>query len=77
GNYRCSIPGSGYIDANSVLTFAGIGPLPVDPVQPTGECGINEARCRNNRCIPRAFICDGKDDCGDNSDETCGRKFGF
>jgi len=23
GNYRCSIPGSTYVDANSVLTFGG------------------------------------------------------
>jgi hypothetical protein len=23
GNYRCSIPGSSYTDANSVLTFGG------------------------------------------------------
>jgi len=42
-------------------------------VGPTGRCSIDEATCRNGRCIPRSFLFDGKDDCGDNSDEG-GRK---
>jgi hypothetical protein len=45
-------------------------------VQPvSGRCSIDEATCRNGRCIPRAYLYDGKNDCGDNSDEAAGRKF--
>jgi hypothetical protein len=50
-----------------VFHLGGVGL--VDPVR----CTIDEATCRNGRCIPRAFLRDGKDDCGDNSDESGGK----
>ena len=34
------------------------------------ECTKNEYSCKNHKCIPKALKCNGKNDCGDNSDET-------
>lgn len=34
------------------------------------ECSPFEFECGNSVCIPRKFVCDGDNDCGDNSDET-------
>ncbi|XP_060809746.1 basement membrane-specific heparan sulfate proteoglycan core protein isoform X4 [Amyelois transitella] len=37
------------------------------------NCGPHEATCSNLKCIPKSAICDGKQDCGDGSDEhSCG-----
>lgn len=35
----------------------------------SGKCRDNEFECDNGRCIPKAWRCDGGDDCDDNSDE--------
>ena len=33
-----------------------------------------EVDCQNGNCIPRNALCNGRDDCGDNSDERgCGK----
>ena len=33
------------------------------------ECPENYFQCSNSRCVQTSNICDGNDDCGDNSDE--------
>jgi hypothetical protein len=33
-------------------------------------CRVNDFVCHNGRCLSRAFVCDGNDDCGDLTDET-------
>ena len=35
-------------------------------------CPSHKFLCANDKCILPSEICDGKDDCGDNSDETTG-----
>lgn len=34
------------------------------------DCAPNFYKCNNSNCVFKAYICDGKDDCGDNSDES-------
>ena len=39
------------------------------------QCLTNELKCGNGMCIDKANYCNGKDDCGDGSDEpdNCNR----
>ena len=51
---------------------------------PIKECPVNHYKCDNDACVPNVWVCDGDNDCGDNSDEhnsclspnrTCGAEF--
>ncbi|GBN00823.1 hypothetical protein AVEN_208718-1 [Araneus ventricosus] len=35
-----------------------------------GPCSFDQYRCLNNKCVQRTEMCNGRNDCGDNSDET-------
>ncbi|XP_073999056.1 low-density lipoprotein receptor-like isoform X3 [Rhodnius prolixus] len=34
------------------------------------ECKLRQFRCNNTKCVQLSWMCDGENDCGDNSDET-------
>lgn len=34
------------------------------------SCLVDQFKCPNNRCIPKRWLCDGANDCGDNEDES-------
>ena len=40
---------------------------------PVARCPYNQFTCNNGRCIPTTWYCDGRNDCGDLSDEDCQR----
>lgn len=42
---------------------------------PNNTCNENTFMCSNKVCIPKQFVCDHDDDCGDGSDESlqCGK----
>ena len=40
----------------------------------SGTCPPFAFRCRNKRCVLKSKVCDGINDCVDNSDETDGCK---
>uniref|UniRef100_T1I525 Uncharacterized protein n=1 Tax=Rhodnius prolixus TaxID=13249 RepID=T1I525_RHOPR len=41
------------------------------------ECKLRQFRCNNTKCVQLSWMCDGENDCGDNSDETAPQCAGF
>ena len=39
------------------------------PASKLPSCNVDMFLCNNSRCIPKRFVCDQDDDCGDSSDE--------
>ena len=37
-----------------------------------GQCPLNHFQCKNKRCVQPSRICDGNNDCMDNTDEIDG-----
>lgn len=42
----------------------------------SNTCDDSEFMCQNRQCIPKHFVCDHDNDCGDGSDESpeCGER---
>lgn len=72
GNWAQPYAGYAYRYA-AISSAAGSMPSPQSCSLPPG-CAADSFKCDNGKCVPSTRKCDGKDDCGDGSDEgSCSR----
>ena len=43
--------------------------MKIDFVDPS-SCAVDQFTCANDKCLDSQLLCDGNNDCGDNSDES-------
>lgn len=65
GDHDCG-EGDDSDESNCTTTAA---PVPSMPFVPTNSCNAWMFQCANKKCVPYWWMCDGVNDCGDNSDE--------
>ena len=53
-----------------LISFERAGSLSYISIQLQGNCSIGHFRCTNGRCVSKTQVCNGVDDCLDNSDEV-------
>lgn len=51
-------------------TYCNVWKLHCSAVSESAACPANHFRCDNGRCIFNSWLCDGRNDCGDYSDES-------
>jgi hypothetical protein len=69
-------------DERNCADYTAVGRLQACEVAGAAcHCPATYGKCANNLCLPSGRYCDGKDDCGDSSDEqdcaNCGKKTAF
>eukprot|EP00092_Neocalanus_flemingeri_P041600 GFUD01045305.1.p1 GENE.GFUD01045305.1~~GFUD01045305.1.p1 ORF type:complete len:884 (+),score=164.86 GFUD01045305.1:115-2766(+) len=52
-----------------ILLSSGLVKVNSSEDVPVIVCNTAELECRNGRCVPESWVCDGEDDCGDRTDE--------
>lgn len=53
----------------AVAVLASVAVAAAGGVGARSPCPVSEYTCDNLRCVPKDRVCNGRDDCGDNSDE--------